>query len=304
VLFLGDSFTFGLYVPLESSFPRLLEKRWRQKLGDTEIAVLNAGLVSYSPLLERQLYEKELAAWKPETVVMVFDATDVGDDFQYRRQLRQGPQGAYFAKEGFSKLLPTAGDSWSSARCALCQRFFVPFSLLKGFLHPFLMATEALGPSALLLEIDGQDEYNNYFIYRHPLEKTRPYFAATLAEIAAVAAEVKGAGGNFLLVVPPRFQHWNKNECPKNWESGLYALEEPYQGEMFRFFEEQRESLGFPLLNLLPAFQASQEFPLVFEDDPHWSSAGHRLVAGAIEAELDRLGWIAAADREPAQGQR
>lgn len=301
VVFLGDSFTFGLYVPLENSFPRLLEKRWRQQLGETELAALNAGLVSYSPLLERQLYEKRLAAFKPEIVVMLFDATDVGDDYQYGRQARTGPDGLYFPQTGFSVLLPSEGDSWSK-HCALCQRFFLPFSLLKGFLHPVLMSTEALGPSAMWLEIDGKLELNNYFIYRHPLEKTRPYFEASLAQIAAVAKQVEAGGGKFLLVVSPRFQHWNTKECPKNWEGSQYSLAEPYQDEMFRFFEERRATLGFPLLNLLPAFKGSSEFPLVFEDDPHWNSAGHKLVAGVIGAEIDRLGWLA--DPPADQGQR
>lgn len=309
VVFLGDSFTFGLYVPQDNAFPQLLEKRWQEKMGQEEVAVLNAGVVSYSPFLEKLMFEKELAAWKPDIVLQVLDATDVADDIQYTRQVRQGPNGLYFPQQGFLKLLPS-GDSWAD-HCALCQRFFLPFSFLKGFLfHPVVMSTETIGPSAIRLEVGGQEETNNFFIYRHPLETTGPYFEAMLANIEAVAKEVERAGGKYLLVVPPRFQHWNVRECPKNWEGGQYSLDEPYRNEMFRFFEERRASLGFPLLNLLPAFQATTEFPLVFEDDPHWNSAGHRFVAKEIDAELVRLGWLpgpAPAGPAPsgaAQGQR
>lgn len=294
VLFLGDSFTFGFYVPQDNAFPQLLEKRWRENLGENEVAVLNAGVVSYSPFLEKLMYERELASWKPQIVLQMLDATDVADDIQYTGQVRQGPGGPFFPRQGFLEILP-AGDSWTD-RCALCQRFFVPFSLLKGLLfHPVMMSTTIIGPSAIRLEVGGREETNNFFIYRHPLETTLPYFEAMLANIEAVAREVEKAGGKYMLVVPPRFQHWNKRECPNNWEADQYALDEPYQDEMFRFFEERRASLGFPLLNLLPAFRSAQEFPLVFEDDPHWNSAGHRFVAQAIDAELARLGWLSSA---------
>lgn len=292
VVLLGDSFTFGLYVPQSNAFPQVLEKRWQERLGNQAVAVLNAGVVSYSPFLERLLYEKELAAWQPQVVLLVLDATDVADDIQYARQARQGPNGEiFFPQKGFLKLL-AAGDSWTD-HCALCQRFFLPFSFLKGFLfHPVVMSTETIGPSAIRIEVDGQEESNNFFIYRHPLATTGPYFEAMLANIRAIADLVHHDGGQFLLVVPPRFQHWNLKECPNNWEGGQYRLDEPYQNEMFRFFEEKRSSVDFPILNLLPAFKATREFPLVFEDDPHWNSAGHRFVAGEVDAELVRLGWI------------
>ncbi len=152
------------------------------------------------------------------------------------------------------------------------------------------MATETIGPSAIRIDVEGTAETNNFFIYRHPLAATAPYFEAMLKNIAAIAARVHQDGGKFLLVVPPRFQHWNVKECPKNWEAGQYRLDEPYQNEMFRFFEEKRGVVDFPILNLLPAFQATQEFPLVFKDDPHWNSAGHRFVAGQVDARAGPAG--------------
>lgn len=292
VVFLGDSFTFGLYVPQEKAYPQLLEKRWQDRLGNHAVAALNAGVVSYSPFLEKLMYEKELAAWQPQVVLLMIDATDIADDIQYQKQARPGPDGqVFFPQKGFLKLL-AAGPSWSD-HCALFQRFYLPFSFLKGFLfHPVVMSTEIIGPSAIRIEVDGQQEKNNFFIYRHPLSATGPYFESMLANIQAIADRVHRDGGQFLLVVPPRFQHWNVKECPNNWEGGQYTLDEPYKNEMFRFFEEKRGAVDFPILNLLPAFQATQEFPLVFEDDPHWNSAGHRFVADQIDAELARLGWL------------
>lgn len=291
IAILGDSFAFGLGVGQEEALPQVLEKNLGERLGKGRLAVLNAGAPSYSPFIERILFEKELHAWRPDIVLLVLDATDIGDDWQYQQQIRQGEKGYYFPQEGLLKLFPP-GDSLAD-RCALCQRLFLPLTLLKGFLlHPVTMSTESLSSSPIRLEIGGKVETNRFFIYRHPLEITLPYFEGMLANITAIAHDVKASGGRFLLVVPPRFQHWSRQECPRNWEADSYSLNEPFQNEMFRFFEERRQSVGFPILNLLPAFEATSEFPLVFEDDPHWNAAGHRFVANLLEEELVALGWL------------
>jgi len=65
-------------------------------------------------------------------------------------------------------------------------------------------------------------ETNRFFIYRHPLEETRPYFDLTFAYVMGLAELVQSSGARFLLVVAPRFQHWNPKECPKY--AGLHVL--------------------------------------------------------------------------------
>ena len=51
---------------------------------------------------------------------------------------------------------------------------------------------------------EGRPE-NRYFIYRHPLQQTAPFFQATLANVQAVAASARQAGAAFVLVVAPRY---------------------------------------------------------------------------------------------------
>jgi hypothetical protein len=69
-------------------------------------------------------------------------------------------------------------------------------------------------------------------------------------------------------------------------------LDEPYQYEYFRFFEQRRSTAPFEIIDLLPAFQASQEYPLVFRDDPHWNEAGHAFVARMLVDRLIESGRI------------
>ncbi len=136
------------------------------------------------------------------------------------------------------------------------------------------------------VKIDGVVEHNRFFIYRHPLASTRGYFLNTLAYINRIASKASDIGAMFILVVTPRFQHWNPNECPNNWEKNEYALSEPYQYEYFRFFDEAAPQLPYVVFNLLPAFRACEEFPLVLHDDPHWNERGHAFVARLLTAYL------------------
>jgi hypothetical protein len=89
-----------------------------------------------------------------------------------------------------------------------------------------------------------------------------------------------------VLVVVPRYHHWSKSECPDNWERGAYQEDEPFQFEYFRFFEQAAAGEPFPIFDLLPAFKATREFPLVFRNDPHWNARGHDFVAQRLEDYL------------------
>ena len=60
---------------------------------------------------------------------------------------------------------------------------------------------------------------------------------------------------------------------------------------MFRYFEERAATADFDVRSLLPDFQACQQFPLVFDSDPHWNRAGHQFVAETLAKLLvDELG--------------
>ena len=83
-------------------------------------------------------------------------------------------------------------------------------------------------------------------------------------------------------LVSPRFHHWNRKECPRNWEEADYLRDGPYQYEIFRYFEEQAATADFEVRSLLPAFQACRQFPLVFESDPHWNADGHQFAAKTV----------------------
>ena len=76
--------------------------------------------------------------------------------------------------------------------------------------------------------------------------------------------------------------HWSDLECSENWESYEYGDDEPYEFAYLDFFESAEHEADLRIHSLLPAFKATDEYPLVFQDDPHWNPAGHRFVAAVV----------------------
>lgn len=81
LLMLGDSFTFGLGVSDDDTFSRILEKKFEAK--GEKVEVINAGVDSYSPLLEYLFLTTRGLALKPDLVILNFDMSDLTDDRNY-----------------------------------------------------------------------------------------------------------------------------------------------------------------------------------------------------------------------------
>jgi lysophospholipase L1-like esterase len=85
VLLLGDSFTFGLRVRDDEVFAQRLEERLRTDRSGGAVEVINAGVISYCPLLEYLQYRHQLHILEPDLVVLNFDMSDVQDHLAYSR---------------------------------------------------------------------------------------------------------------------------------------------------------------------------------------------------------------------------
>jgi hypothetical protein len=76
ILVLGDSFTFGLGVPLEESYPYILERLLNESSSGTEYEVINAGVPGYDTVAEAQLLNKIIGHYSPRWVIVGFHPGD------------------------------------------------------------------------------------------------------------------------------------------------------------------------------------------------------------------------------------
>ncbi|MEE2662967.1 MAG: SGNH/GDSL hydrolase family protein [Myxococcota bacterium] len=276
---LGDSFAFGYGLPVEATLGVRLEQRLRDELGRDDVGVLNAGIVTYSPLLSGALFDDVVRHYAPTSTLLLLDVTDVADDHMYGGQRVRGGRRSHERRFAIEDQpfpdSPLRGLAlWNLAR---------PIRQLVAQWRPPPLP-RGLRPARIL--IDGEEQRDQFFVMRYPLAKTRPFFQALLDNIDALAAAVRDAGSDFALVIGPRHVHWDASEAPGSPETRKYGSDATWHAEYIRFFEQVAPQLDYPVVELLPAFQDSPRRPLVFDHDPHWNADGHALVADELAAFL------------------
>lgn len=294
IVILGDSFTFGHGVQQDEAFPKVMERYLRKRLGRNDLAVLNAGIISYSPLLEGILYRNLLGPYKPTLTILVLDATDIADDYSYAQQMVRDPVTGDVSFDVEERTIQASfWDHVALSRVAQSVKgpLLLPVTTARELLfEPQQQARKRPDYYNFAIRVGDEIETSRFFIFKHPLEETERYFRDTLGHVQGVAKNAAKSGSDFFVVITPRFQHWSARECPDNWEKTEYELDEPYEYEFLRFFENVEDSLDFDLVHLLPVFEQAEEFPLIFQADPHWNPTGHELVGKSLARIVaDRL---------------
>ncbi len=286
IVCLGDSFTFGAWVNAEDSYPEQLETIF-VKQGISDVGVLNAGMLSYSPLLHEQLLKKILPKYSPTIVTLMLDCTDIGDDFHYTLSIDSSSEAIRFRGAGMPYAKPHLGALWRLAK-PVQPAILAPFRLWRRLDKQF-SPHDPLDYYNFEIPVDDVKERDRFFIYRYPLEVTRSYFEASYERIVDIAEYCQHNDMKFVLFLAPRYHHWSDKESPNNWEAETYGDFEEHQNVIFKFFDSKIEEATFPIVNMLEPFQQTDEFPLVFDTDPHWNERGNAFVAQLVASELQKF---------------
>lgn len=83
ILCLGDSSTFGLYLPLKNIYHSLLEERLNREYASSQIRfeVINAGVTGYTSYQGLCFYKQKGFLYEPDVVTFYFGANDCLKDF-------------------------------------------------------------------------------------------------------------------------------------------------------------------------------------------------------------------------------
>ena len=258
LVFLGDSFTFGLGVTSDEAFPAVTEALLRRRLDRDDIRVANFGWTSSSPLLSRRQLEDIGARYHPDLVVFALDMTDFHDDLKYGRMLER--RGLYW---------------WY-------DKVPITLHLLERHAPAIFERLYRSGTGGLPRQ--------RFFATERPLTETRDQLGPVVENLERLAGAARGMGADFAVLLLPRCFQYSAEESPGNREAAEYTVLGPHSLEPFRFFASLEGKLSFPVLSLLPAFRDTTVFPTCLADDPHWTAAGHRVAAEAIAAFLaDRI---------------
>lgn len=248
ILVLGDSFTFGVGVNLEDSYPKVLESILNQNSAGVDpkkYEVINAGIEGFGTEQE-YLYLEELAEmYRPDLVIVGLHSNDIED---------------------VMKGIPAArGKTW-------LKKHFYFLSYLRGL--QISMGIMFRDPKAGIFQIY-QDVYPPQF--ENALQKTKEY----LTKIRDLS---NSKGARILIVIIPSCFEIDGSDFEKRGFGHLFS-DEFINKNMSKFsntFTEFGEINKIPTLPLLPILKDSKIRPLYFNHDFHWTKDGHKLAAESI----------------------
>lgn len=264
ILALGDSFTFGVGVRSEDTYPKVLEGLLNGSSaarGRTTYEVVNAGVEGYGPEQEYASLKGLLGRYQPDLVIVGLYSNDVADTMAGIRRPR-----------GFGQ-----------------HRVYV-LEYLKGVKFHLRSLLNRFKDPTMLLEIY-QDRYSPEF--ERALRRTREL-------LAKIRDASRSAGAETLVVLIPMCLEVERSQWEKKGFGRLYS-DEFFNRNMARFsetFVEFGKTEGIPVVPLLPVFRSSTVRPLYFAKDAHWTAEGNRVAAEAIFDHLRQTG-LAAAGEQP-----
>lgn len=259
ILILGDSFTFGVGVSLEESYPKVLEAMLNKNTaaGDSKkYEVINAGIEGFGTEQE-YLYLEELAnIYSPDLVIVGLYSNDIDD---------------------VVKGIPSAkGKTWLKRRILF-------LSYLRGL--QLSLGIMFKDPRAGMFQVY-QDHYEPQF--EKALQKTKEYLTKIKDLSYAMGAKT------FIVIIPSCFETERRSGWEKRGFGRLYS-DEFFNKNMSKFsdtFAEFGEARGIPTLPLLPVFKDSKVRPLYFTKDFHWTREGHGLAAESIYNFMRDKGFV------------
>jgi lysophospholipase L1-like esterase len=275
ILLLGDSFTFGFKAPDEQVFARRLEARLRRDYRSDAIEVVNAGVLSYCPLLEYLQYRHHLNILEPDLVVMNFDMSDVQDQMAYSRDLVQSPDGVplFVTEPSLAGKAPSATPvllsfEWLARRIRGARGRVT--STLEGV--PFVRDEDRY-----LWALDGGPEWDAEaeramapitHLNRLLQHERVPLLLATYPQPWQVSADATP--------VPPIRDQYGVGR------NTVHLNDRPFR-KLSKFAAGQ----GIPFLNATQAFRDdSAPASLFLRDDFHFTAKGHQLYADALAAYI------------------
>lgn len=272
LFFTGDSMTRGERLMPFNAFPEkarlVLEARWP----DRKVRAVNGGWDSSSPILQLRQLMQLAPRYRPDIIVQAFDMTDFHDDVHYDQRLRE----LKFRE---------------STELSIFQAMYIRLSLMAGLdrLGPWLLRHfVATAPS------DGsdRDELGNVtqlFAMLQSLDESRPALELSWTTILRTHEFARSIGARYMLVVLPRWQQYNMNECPRCPKDPVDKS--PFVGEPLRYFRERAATAPFPIVIPDEDLRTSGVFPTTFDDDFHYNEAGHTIVGEAVARAMIAEGW-------------
>jgi peptidoglycan/LPS O-acetylase OafA/YrhL len=271
----GDAFSMPEGVDYDRSYPALLGEQLTRCLAPRPVQVIDGGVTGYGPNEERAQLQELAPQFRPNVIVDQFYINEWSDvsiapaEFRHSIGLDLGNRSATRRFRDRSQIKTRIGRIARVAKESLTGR-----------------------PGSWRYDLAQLDYYR---------AGDNPLYDARTARLIAIAlagmrraADSSGAQlivafvpGAVAVSDPAMLPHFPRGENLR--DASAYDLGRPY-----RALKQIADSIGIRTIDLTLALRASSAQPAYFPASWHWTPAGHRAAAGAIERSLDSLGLLGA----------
>jgi lysophospholipase L1-like esterase len=239
ILAIGDSFTFGPYMPNEDTWPGWLEIILHQRLKRNTIEVLNAGIAGYTIPDELSYFQDKGYALVPDLVILQFFTNDISDLSPQKRQIFRRP--ALEMKQKNSKELAYIFNYL--ALYQLTNRFKSKLQIIVAQNQIDSKTGERTNTESV--DITQQNLARDNFYYSDPRQSVyHIYYKQYETDLRTFIREVKAQDSQLVIVAFPEYAQIPINGYPDG----------PQQ-----FIEKIAKDTATPYLDLLSAFRAAGE---------------------------------------------
>lgn len=282
ILMLGDSFTEGDGVFSNETFSKRLEQKLQALSGPAHYEVINAGVGSYSPLLEFLYLKNYGLQLSPDLVILNFDLSDVYDDYTYSAL-------AQFDANG----VPVAVRPEPEERGLLRGPVAALKDWFKNNMQLYNFIRIRITPQIELMKrgegnFNGDIRRDKYALLRESYVDNDSNWALSHKYLLLIRDLLKEHGVDFWLTVYP----YGLQVHPKEWKSGReywqFRQDTVYSTWPQEKLERWATANGIKAINLCPDFleRSKTVFPLFLDNNGHWVAAGHEVVADALYRNL------------------
>ncbi len=281
ILMLGDSFTEGDGVMSDETFSKILEEKLHHISSPVDFEVINAGVGSYSTLLE-YLYLKDFGLrLAPDLVMLHFDLSDVHDDINYTSVARFDEKGNPVAvvptgtEHGLLKGPMASVKDWFKDNFRL-------YNFIRIRITPYLDRKKREGNFA------GDIRHDKYGMLRENYVDADSNWALTHKYLLLIRDMLREKGVDFWLTTYP----YGLQVHPKEWSMGRgywgFRSDTVYSSWPQEKLGQWAASQHIRFIDFTPDFKELSKtvFPLYLDNNGHWVVAGHQLVANILFRDL------------------
>ncbi|MEK8023967.1 MAG: hypothetical protein AAB229_09195 [Candidatus Hydrogenedentota bacterium] len=281
VLILGDSFMEGYGVERGELLADRLESISAR--GGRKWNVINAGVKSYSPLLEYLFLIHRGLAWKPDTVLLFFDLSDPANDIYYARRLMRDAGGRP------ASIRPRATPLALPGRLgAMLDRHSVLYAYSLHLGQKYFSSRDDVGYAGAALDLEplfpGRDSISD--------SDYAARWRESFTHLRGIRDLLRAKGIAFAVVTYP----YGHQVCDDCWRDGRLAHNFPpgvSSDRPFRHLASWAAAESIPVISLLNAFR-NHPHPdkLYFRWDGHWTALGHEIAAEEIIRGQNNTGTV------------